>query len=384
MNPWKNAPPVPNIMNIWMQSQPGLPASTCSLTDVRLSALPTETSVLVRVSHVAPHPGTAILMNLVPASLRHFPAVPETDFSGVVVEAGSQVPTSDASNPRSFPVGTPVFGSIAVNTHLRTGLGALTEYVAVEASCVVRKPSNVSFAEAAGLGVSADTAVVLVDAAKNLPSNPRILVNAACGGVGHFATQLLRHIYPSGYIVGICSEKNQELAKELGCDEVIDYASFPNAEGQTLTQSLESRYGSDGKINQFDAIFDAYGSQDLFDYAASYLKPSPGHPYVSVGPKMGNTWFALPGLLMNMTKNLLVPSWLGGVPRTHKQISAFTNTGSLEKTRKLAQEGAIKTHIGGTWDMDQALDAYERALSGHASGKVVVKVWEPQADDFTN
>lgn len=323
-------------------------------------------------------------MNLVPASLRRFPAIPETDFSGVVVETGSQVQTSNPSDPRSFPTGTPVFGSIDVSTHLGTGRGALAQYVAVETSRLARKPDNVSFAEAAGLGVSADTAAVLVEAAKNLPSNPRVLVNAACGGVGHFATQLLRHRYPEAHIVGICSAKNQELAKELGCNRVIDYTSFPNAEGQTLTQYLKSRYGSDGDTNQFDAIFDAYGNQDLFAYADSYLKPGSDHPYVSVGPKMGNTWFAIPGFMWNVTKNVLVPAWLGGVPRTHKQVSAFMNTKSLEKCRNLAEEGAIKTRIGGTWDMDRALDAYEKSMSGHASGKVLVKMWEPRTDEFSN
>lgn len=366
-----------------MQSHPGLPASTCSMTDVRLSALPTETSVLVRVSHVALHPGSTILMNLVPASFRRFPAVPETDFSGVVVEIGSRVQTSNPSDPRNFPIGTPVFGSIDVSTHLGTGRGALAQYVAVETACLARKPDNVSFAEAAGLGVSMNTAAVLVDAAKNLPSNPRVLVNAACGGVGHFSTQLLRHKYPEAYIVGICSAKNINLAKELGCNEVIDYTSFPKAGNQTLTQHLKSRYGN-GETNQFDAIFDAHGNQDLFGCSTGYLKPGSNHPYVSVGPKMANTWFAIPGFMWNVTKNVLVPAWLGGVPRTHKQISAFMNTEGIEKSRKLAAEGAIKTRIGGTWDMDQALDAYEKLMSGHASGKVLVKIWKPRTDEFSN
>ena len=325
-----------------------------------------------------------MLMNLVPASLRHFPTVPETDFSGVVVETGSQVPTSNPSDPRGFPIGTPVFGSIDVSTHMTTGRGALAQYVAVEKARLARKPDNVSFAEAAGLGVSADTAAVLVDAAKNLPSKPRVLVNAACGGVGHFTTQLLRHKYPEAHIVGICSAKNQNLAKGLGCNQVIDYTSFPNADGQTLTQYLKSRYGSDGETNQFDAIFDAYGNQDLFGCAASYLKSGSDHPYISVGPKMSNTWFAIPTFVWNVTKNVAIPAWLGGVPRTHKQISAFMNTESLEKSRKAAEEGVIKTHIDGVWDMHQALDAYEKSMSGHASGKILVRMWEPRNDEFLN
>ncbi|KAL1953075.1 hypothetical protein VTO42DRAFT_3613 [Malbranchea cinnamomea] len=383
MAPLKQPLPVPNTMSTWLQSQPGLPASTCTLTDVRLSSLPTETSVLVRVSHVALHPGTATLMKFAPSMFRRFPAVPETDFSGVVVETGSQVSTTDTtSDSRSFPIGTPVFGSIDVPTHLRLGRGALAQYVAVESSSLARKPDNVSFAEAAGLGVSAIAAVALVDAAKDIPQNPRMLINAACGGVGHFATKLLRYRYPSGHIVGICSGKNEDLAKKFGCNEVIDYTAFPNAEGQTLVQYIASRYGSGGDNGPFDAIFDAYGSQDLWEFATAYLKSGPHHPYVSVGPRMEHSWFAFPGFLWKVTKNLALPSWLGGVPRTHKQVATFTDTESLENCRKLAQDGIFNTHIGGMWELDQALDAYEKSLSGHASGKVIVKVWDPETADF--
>ncbi|WEW61145.1 hypothetical protein PRK78_006635 [Emydomyces testavorans] len=371
-------PIVPASMRAVMQHGRGSPCKVLSLRDAPVPSLSTDTSVLVRVSHVALHPGTVIMMHLVPALFRRFPAIAETDFSGVVVKAGAKVTTLPAenSNSRSFPVGTPVFGSFQVPVHVRSGQGALAEYVAIESSSVTRKPSNVSFTEASALSVSLHTAITLVDAAK-LPPKSKILINAPCGGVGHFATQLLRHRDPGGHIVGICSGTKEALAKELGCDEVIDYKSFPTSKHKTLTQYLTSHYGSTEE-DKFDTIFDAYGSQDLWESSSGYLKSGRDHAYVTVGPKASCAYSAMPGFFWKVIKNTLWPVWLGGVPRTYKQISAFLDTDGLEKCREVATEGLVKVHVGGVWGIDQTTLAYKEFSDGHAEGKLVLEVWNPE------
>ncbi|KJF61373.1 oxidoreductase, zinc-binding [Coccidioides immitis RS] len=339
-------------------------------------SLPTETSVLVRVSHVALHPGTIILMHLVPSLFRRFPAIAETDFSGVVVGAGAGVPTAADSSTRNFPVGTPVFGSFQVPVHLSSGQGALAEYIAIEFSSIAQKPDNVSYAAASALGASLYTAITLIDAAK-LPPRFRVLINAACGGVGHFATQLLKHRDPEGHIVGICSLHKETLAKQLGCDEVIDYRAFPNSEHRSLTEYLTSRYGSTAE-DKFDAIFDAYGSQDLWESSPGYLKSGKNHVYATVGPKVGCTYSAILGFLWKMAKNTLWPALLGGVPRVYRQISAFLDTDGLEKCREVAVDGSVKAYLGGVWEMEEMMLAYKELTGGHAQGKLVIKVWDPE------
>ncbi|EFQ97965.1 oxidoreductase [Nannizzia gypsea CBS 118893] len=367
---------IPRTMRAWVHHRTGSPSKVLSLKeDISIPTLPTDTSVLVRVSHVAFHPGIIILMHFVPSWLRRMPAVPETDFSGVIVSCGKNVPVSNG--PRDFKPGTPVFGSLPVKPHLGTGQGALGEYIAIEAAAIARKPTNVSFAEASGLGVSAHTALVLVEAAE-VSKDAKILINSPCGGVGHFATQLLRHRNPTARITGICSGHNHALALQLGCTDTIDHTSFPNAEGQTLVQYLAAKHGSDEE--KFDIIFDAYGSQDLWICSAKYLKPGKDHPYVTVGPKMGVSITEVPGFLWKMIMNSTLPTWLGGVPRPYKQISAFTSTEAIERCKELAQAGEFNTHFGEIWDMGEAPGAYEVMGSGHARGKVVVKIWEPEEE----
>ncbi|GBF64514.1 zinc-type alcohol dehydrogenase-like protein [Trichophyton mentagrophytes] len=367
---------IPKTMRAWIHQRAGSPSKVLSMKDdVSVPTPSTDTSVLVRVSHVAFHPGVIILMHFVPSWLRRMPAVPETDFSGIIVSCGKDVPVSNGS--RGFKPGMPVFGSLPVKPYLGTGQGALAEYIAIEADAIARKPANVSFAEASGLGVSAHTALVLVETAE-VPKDARILINSPCGGVGHFATQLLRHRNPTARITGICSGHNHALALQLGCTDTIDHTSFPSAEGQTLVQHLSAKYGNDEE--KFDIIFDAYGSQDLWISSAKYLKPGKDHPYVTGGPKMGVSIMEVPGFLWKVIMNSTLPTWLGGVPRPYKQISAFTNTEAIERCRELAQTGEFNTHVGETWELDQALSAYGVMSGGHARGKAVVKIWEPEEE----
>jgi len=71
------------------------------------------------------------------------PWIPGHEFSGVVEQIGSDV--------AACAPGDAVFGTT-------TGMGAYAEYLAVKAAAIARKPSNLSFEEAASVPVAAQTA----------------------------------------------------------------------------------------------------------------------------------------------------------------------------------------------------------------------------------
>ena len=71
------------------------------------------------------------------------PWIPGHEFSGVVEQIGSNVAT--------FAPGDAVFGTTS-------GMGAYAEYLAVKAAAIARKPSNLSFEEAASVPVASQTA----------------------------------------------------------------------------------------------------------------------------------------------------------------------------------------------------------------------------------
>ncbi|RAH63749.1 uncharacterized protein BO66DRAFT_444683, partial [Aspergillus aculeatinus CBS 121060] len=129
------------------------------------------------------------------------------------------------------------------------------------------------------------------------------------------------------------------------------------------------------ELEAFDVIVDAYGSQDLWYAARKWLKPGPGHVYVSVGPALeAYTFRSAVGVLVKQMLNRFLPVWLGGIDRQYRQVTAWVDVERLERLRVLAEEGVLKTWIGGAWGFENAIEAYEVLLSKHAKGKLIIRV----------
>src|SRR6266566_9612421 len=125
-----------------------------------------------------------------------------TDFAGVVEAVGKDV--------TDLAPGDEVFGGRN---------GAFAEYVS--ATNVVRKPANVSFEEAATMGIAGLTALQGLRDHGELKGGERVLVNGASGGVGTLAVQIAKAL--GAHVTAVCSTRNVEQARSLGADEVIDY-----------------------------------------------------------------------------------------------------------------------------------------------------------------
>ncbi|KAF7594174.1 zinc ion binding [Aspergillus hancockii] len=358
---------LPRFMRAWTFSRAGSAEQVLELSDQHpIPTLRTETSVLIRVTHVSLHPGTTIMMNLVPVVFRTARSIAETDFAGEVISVGRDVPvTSSPTNEhRYFPPGTAVFGSIPVGEHLK-GVGALAEYLVVDMSAIARKPPNISFAQAAGLAVSGATALTLMDTANLQPGN-RVLINAPCGGIGHFVTQLASEaVSKEGCVVGRCSATSFKTAKTLGCKEVISYR--PSRNPGTIVSREKS----------FDKVIDARGSQDLWHSSPRILKSGQNHAYISVGPMLGSyTYMGMFACLLKMAMNTCLPVWAGGVNREYRQVASMVDPDKLERLRKLCEEGQLEVLVPEIWVFEDAIHAFQVLASGHARGKLVINVAE--------
>ncbi|UDD55017.1 hypothetical protein AFCA_002661 [Aspergillus flavus] len=368
------AHPLPRSMKAWTFTRAGSAEQVLQLSQQHpIPTLRTNTDVLIRITHVSLHPGTTIMMNLAPSIFRNTPCIAETDFSGLIISAGKGVPVTPSpdNEHRCFPPGTPVFGSIPVGQHLK-GAGALAEYLVVDMNCIARKPANVSFAQAAGLPVSGTTALTLMDAADIRPAD-RVLINAPCGGIGHLVTQLVSHIVAEeGHIVGRCSAASFDVAKTLGCHDVVSY----NNSGESSTATDMEVYGE----QPFDKIIDARGSQALWYSSPAILKSAADNTYTSVGPVLESyTYLSMFACLLKMGFNRFLPVWAGGVDRKYRQVTAMVNPDKLERLRKLCEAGQLGVLIGDTWSFEDAVQAFRVMASRHARGKLVICVAEPSA-----
>jgi len=99
--------------------------------------------------------------------------------------------------------------------------GSYAQFIAVDASLVVKKPRSLTMLESAAVPLAAVTAWQgLVDDGR-LAAGQKVLIVGASGGVGGFAVQIAKAL--GAHVTASASGKNAAYVKSLGADEFIDY-----------------------------------------------------------------------------------------------------------------------------------------------------------------
>jgi len=100
-------------------------------------------------------------------------------------------------------------------------MGAYAEYVAVKAASVARKPSNLSFEEAASVPVASQTAWQGIFTHGHLERGQTILIHGGAGAVGAYAVRLAAHA--GATVIATASGDDEAYLKSIGASRVIDY-----------------------------------------------------------------------------------------------------------------------------------------------------------------
>lgn len=250
------------------------------------------------------------------------------DLAGIVAAVGAAV--------TRFKPGDEVFGS---------GIRTFAEYAAVKEEGLVPKPANVSFEQAATLGVAAFTALQGIDRAHVKPGQ-RVLVNGSGGGVGTFAVQIAKAL--GAEVTAVTSPENLETARAIGADHVIDYTTVDFTKG----------------AERYDAIIDVGASHSL---AASRRALTPTGLHVTVGAAKARGLGV--GLLLGMVWAVVVNRFVGG---RHISFLAQRTLPDLERVRELAATGKVVPVIDRTYPLADAAEAIRYVESGKVRGKVVV------------
>src|ERR1700739_1484901 len=134
------------------------------------------------------------------------PWIPGHEFSGVVEQIGNDV--------AAWAPGDAVFGTTS-------GMGAYAEYLAVKEAAIARKPSNLSFEEAASVPVAAQTAGEGIFTHGHLEEGQTILIHGGAGAVGAYAVQLASHA--GAIAIATASGDDEAYLDSIGASRVIDY-----------------------------------------------------------------------------------------------------------------------------------------------------------------
>lgn len=245
------------------------------------------------------------------------------DISGVVVKAGKEV--------TAFKEGDEVFGMINFPGHGKV----YAEYVAAPASHLALKPANISNEKAAAATLAALTAWQALVTHAQVQAGQKVLIQAAAGGVGHYAVQIAKHL--GAYVVGTSSAANKDFVLSLGADAHIDYHH----------QSLDAQ-GAD-----YDFVLDPIGG-DNSDRSMEVVKK-------------GSTLIFIPSGLAESTKEKAAA----------KGINAYfflvaSNGAGMQIIANLLEKGIIRSHVSKVFPFEQIADAHLAVETGRTIGKVVV------------
>lgn len=263
--------------------------------------------------------------------LHRFPLIPGWDAAGIIEDTGGGV--------TAFRAGDEVYAYCRKPV---VQYGCYAEYVTVPESFVARKPSTLSFEEAASVPLAGLTAFQSLFEAAKLQKGETILIQAAAGGVGSFAVQLAVH--HGAYVIGTAQSVNHNYVSSLGAGRLIDYT---RADFQSV---IKSEYPTG-----IDVVFDTVGGDATFT-AMETLKPK--------------------GRMVSilMPKNEVVEKIAAQKDFRYDYVFVRPDAGQLEKMARLFDSGKLKTHISTVLPLEQAAKAHAMIESGHTRGKIVLSV----------
>jgi NADPH:quinone reductase-like Zn-dependent oxidoreductase len=251
------------------------------------------------------------------------PATPSYEFSGVVTQLGQGVD--------DVAVGEEVFALSGFDRD-----GAAAEYVLVPQEVLAPKPATLTHVESASLTLAGLSAWQGLFDHGRLRRGDRVLVHGAAGAVGGLAVQLAHA--RGATVIGTCSTKDVQAARELGVDEVIDH---PTTRFEDVVQRI-------------DLVFDTVGGERL-QRSLSILEPGARLVSVSAEPSMEEAREA-------------------GIEAVYFVVEP--NRGQLVELATLADSGDLRPTIDAVFPLAEARDAFERSLQRDHRGKIVLRVVE--------
>ena len=253
-----------------------------------------------------------------------------TEFAGEVVSIGKDV--------TQYQPGDQVFGYTGL------GMGTYAEYVCLSekpsalASVMGKRPTNITYEEAAAVPFGGLEALHALRQA-NIQRGQKVLIVGAGGSIGTYSVQLARHY--GAEVTGVDKKGKLEMLRSIGSDHVIDYA--------------QEDFTRNGKT--YDVILDTIGKSS-FSRSLRSLKEN--GTYLNARPGLFG-WIRMRWIAKNINKRVI--TWTAGY--TVKNLVALT---------ELIEAGTIKPVIDRRYPLEQAAEAHRYVDTGEKKGNVVITV----------
>jgi len=260
-----------------------------------------------------------------------------SEGSGVIIEIHPSV--------KQFKVGDAVVAGMSV--------GSMAEEMVVSAVACVPKPKSFTHAQASAVSVGFSTAYHGLVQRGNLKSGEVLLVTGAAGGMGIAAIQLGK-LLGATVIAAASTNKKVEVAKKVGADYVINYA----------TQDMKEEVNKITNGKFADVIYEIVGG-DVFEKCVRCIGDQ-GRLLV-IGFASGQ----IPKIAANLplVKGFSVVGVRAGASMMlHPELAVEMS----QQLTKWTSEGKLVPHIEHVYDIAHVKDAFTVVADREVVGKSVV------------
>jgi NADPH:quinone reductase len=235
--------------------------------------------------------------------------------------------------------------------------GTYAEAKVVDQRYLARKPSRLSFAEAAAAPLVTITAWEALRERARVQAGQFVLVQAGAGGVGHMSVQIAR-LTGARVATTVTPGRKTEIASSLGAELCIDYTS------EDVGERLRAWTGQDGA----DVVHDTVGGKT---FTASF---SLVRPYGDLVSNVESPWEE-EAVRATHSRNLRVsftwmpaPSVYGWPAHRERQRAILEQAGAHFDT------GDLRVEVGATFPLREAAQAHRALEAGQVTGKAVLTI----------
>jgi len=252
--------------------------------------------------------------------------VPGSDIAGVVAAVGAGV--------GDFRPGDEVFGELAGYR------GGLAEYVATPPKLLARKPSELSFVEAAAIP---QAGCIAYRATRGVRPGDKVLVNGAGGAGGAFVVALAKHC--GAEVTAVDSTAKASYLLRIGADAVIGYES----------EDWADRRDAYNRVIDLVAERPPYRVHRALRQRGSYLMIG-GHARI-------------------LLATLVAGAPIGWAVRKRVRVLAVPQSREdLEAVTALVVEGSAAPVIDRVFPLEEAPAAFAKLAAGEQRGKLVIEI----------
>ncbi len=246
------------------------------------------------------------------------PQIAQWEFSGTIEKLGDGV--------EGYSVGDEIYGI--------EHRGTCADYIVADPKAFALKPPSMDLPDSGGIPLAAMTAWQALFDHGGLESGQTVLIHAATGGVGTFATQLAK--WAGATVYATASANRHDTITELGVDHAIDYKA--------------ERFEDVAK--DVDLVLDLLGGETA-QRSLACLKPG--------------------GILVSTVG----AADEGAAKAQGKRAANFMmepNPEQLKKIADLIQDLKVRPVIDAVVPLIRAVEAQKEVQAGHIMGKMIVDV----------